>query len=320
MEGLPASAGRGQERRDGDERSDHEENQRPAGCLARSSRPRRCPSGAASPRGRARRRYRDRYRRTSRRTCHRSGGSDSDAPGAPNWVAGRSGRLALGRSSRLARARLSLLRRRRRRRPRDRAGRLAVDPEDLHLVVLAGVEVAVPEQLVVAVRESVGALLGLAVLAVAGGVVGAAQDDRALRSRAPTSGSPRCRLCSGSAKKKCRWNVQTCGSLRVSDGRFAGSLVDLHGAVVAGRAVRRSRQCRLSGDPGEGQQAGHQNAASARPPGHEITTLVHDDAPSPGQSDGKLGSPSTFMQLLLASLARPRNRSASEGGRAIERV
>ena len=63
--------------------------------------------------------------------------------------------------------------------------------------------------------------------------------------------------CRGSAKKKWRWKVQTCGSFRTSDARLAGALVDLYRAVVAG-----PRQRAAHGLAGPSATEGQRSAAS----------------------------------------------------------
>jgi hypothetical protein len=103
--------------------------------------------------------------------------------------------------------------------------------------VLDGVEIAVPEQLVVPWVERVDALIGLAVLAVALGVVGPAQHDRALVAWRPFLDLPGARLL---GVREVEVEVERADVGLVADlaGIVLGVvLVDLHGPVVAGRVV-----------------------------------------------------------------------------------
>jgi hypothetical protein len=105
--------------------------------------------------------------------------------------------------------------------------------------VLLGVQVAVPEELVVAVRKRVDAFLGLAVLAVTLRVVGAAEDNGALVTGRPfldLPGAGLLRVAEVEVEVE-RAHVGLVPDLaRVV---LARALVDLHGPVVAGRVVRQ---------------------------------------------------------------------------------
>ena len=117
--------------------------------------------------------------------------------------------------------------------------------------MLAGVEVAVPEQLVVTVRQRVDALLGLAILAVAVRVVRAAEDDRALLAgRRPLLDLPRAGLF---RVREIEVEVERADMRLVPDLAvlaLARPVVDLDRAVVAGRVVSQGGRRK----PGEGRE------------------------------------------------------------------
>jgi hypothetical protein len=116
----------------------------------------------------------------------------------------------------------------------------AVDPEDLHLVVLHGVEIAVPEELVVAFRKRVDTVFRLAVLAVALGVVRAAQHDGALVAGRPLLDLPGSRLLRIAEVEMEVERAHVGLVVHLARVVLAVAFVDLHGAVVAGVSLDRA--------------------------------------------------------------------------------
>jgi hypothetical protein len=124
-----------------------------------------------------------------------------------------------------------------------------------------------------AVRKLVGTLLGLAIFAIAVGVVGAGQYDLTLRAGRPTLDLPRSTLL-GIPEEEVdmeRADMRLVADLRA---RFAGTVVNLDRAVVAGRVAP-------SGD--------------ADSPGPHQCGADHRDDGQPAQASGPMNPRSMYV-------------------------